>query len=326
VVTASPTFAPTASGSPSPYVTFTPSPGGDLDNDGVVNSEDNCPYIPNGPAQENVPGVGNQTDSDGDAVPGLGTQPGGDACDQDDDNDDWPDYYDLICRIRPEDHDDFEDNDGCPDADNDSDGVCDEGQTAVYCTGSDAGRVAFYAAGHGHSADVIDCRNLPEDRDAFHDGDGCPEPDNDNDGFPDLDDRCDGNDNLAGEDGVLGSGEDDDHDGILDPGEDTIIVDGRLTSDDSAQTGEDFDGVLDIDGCFDAIWGDVDCGGSVNSIDALRILRLSVGLPGNAPAGCASSADVNCDGITNAIDALKLLLFASGFRETAAAGCLTIGR
>jgi hypothetical protein len=45
----------------------------DTDADGVADSIDNCPTVPNGPAQAGVAGVGNQTDTDGDGV--------GDACD-----------------------------------------------------------------------------------------------------------------------------------------------------------------------------------------------------------------------------------------------------
>lgn len=54
-----------------PYV-FNPLQEDD-DHDDVGNVCDNCRYIPNGKAQENIAGVGNQLDSDGDGV--------GDACD-----------------------------------------------------------------------------------------------------------------------------------------------------------------------------------------------------------------------------------------------------
>jgi hypothetical protein len=38
----------------------------------------------------------------------------------------------------------------------------------------------------------------------------------------------------------------------------------------------------------DAIKGDMDCNGSVNSVDALRILRFVAGLDPNLPGGCQS--------------------------------------
>jgi outer membrane protein OmpA-like peptidoglycan-associated protein len=39
--------------------------------------------------------------------------------------------------------------------------------------------------------DALDqCPNDPEDKDAFADEDGCPDPDNDKDGIPDLSDKC----------------------------------------------------------------------------------------------------------------------------------------
>ena len=77
-------------------------------------------------------------DSDGDGV--------ADPLDTDDDNDGFLDAIDP-CRTQPEDYDGFQDTDGCPDPDNDSDGVCDAGQTSVSCTGSDTGKTASTAAG-----------------------------------------------------------------------------------------------------------------------------------------------------------------------------------
>ncbi len=44
--------------------------------------------------------------------------------------------------------------------------------------------------GDGVKDDVDQCPDTPEDRDGFHDEDGCPDPDNDEDGFLDKDDRC----------------------------------------------------------------------------------------------------------------------------------------
>ncbi len=51
----------------------------DADGDGVMDGDDNCPTVPNGPSQVGIPGVGNQDDTDFDGD--------GDACDTDDDGD-----------------------------------------------------------------------------------------------------------------------------------------------------------------------------------------------------------------------------------------------
>jgi hypothetical protein len=190
--------------------------------------------------------------------------------DGDDDNDTLLDGDDL-CDLVAEDYDGFEDSDGCPEPDNDSDGICDPGQAASGCSGSDTGQMAWYAAGHNHAAPIFDCRNVSEDFDSFKDGDGCPEPDNDNDGFPDGQDTCPGTDNHAGPDGVLGSGEDQNHNGILNPGEDTIVVDGVLTVDDSVLTFEDYDNVLNTDGCHDSPGDDRDGDGYTDEVEALHL-------------------------------------------------------
>jgi outer membrane protein OmpA-like peptidoglycan-associated protein len=86
-----------------------------------------------------------------------------DGCpDLDNDKDSIPDVDDK-CPMDPEDRDDFEDEDGCPDVDNDKDGLL----------------------------DVDDrCPTRPEDEDGFEDMDGCPELDNDQDGYLDPDDDC----------------------------------------------------------------------------------------------------------------------------------------
>ncbi|GDX82955.1 hypothetical protein LBMAG42_47660 [Deltaproteobacteria bacterium] len=91
------------------------------------------------------------------------------------------------CKNDPEDLDNFQDEDGCPELDNDADG----------------------------REDSIDkCPNDPEDDDGFMDNDGCPEPDNDKDGVLDADDQCP---NEAGSPDLAGCpNRDSDGDGIGD--------------------------------------------------------------------------------------------------------------
>ena len=66
------------------------------------------------------------------------------------------------CANEPEDRDGWQDDDGCPDLDNDGDGVADTGDQCPE----------------------------PEDKDGFADDDGCPELDNDMDGVVDATDKC----------------------------------------------------------------------------------------------------------------------------------------
>jgi outer membrane protein OmpA-like peptidoglycan-associated protein len=65
--------------------------------------------------------------------------------------------------LEAEDIDGYLDDDGCPDVDNDADGIAD-------------------------AADK--CPSQPEDLDGFEDQDGCPDPDNDGDTVADTDDLC----------------------------------------------------------------------------------------------------------------------------------------
>ena len=63
----------------------------------------------------------------------------------------------------PEDKDNFQDSDGCPDSDNDGDAILDVNDK---------------------------CPNSAEDLDGFEDEDGCPDIDNDGDGIVDAHDKC----------------------------------------------------------------------------------------------------------------------------------------
>lgn len=67
------------------------------------------------------------------------------------------------CRDEPEDHDYFDDKDGCIDPDDDNDGI----------------------------PDTLDaCKDAAEDKDGFEDENGCPDQNNDRDPFPDTMDQC----------------------------------------------------------------------------------------------------------------------------------------
>ncbi len=261
-------------------------------------------------------------DSDGDGV--------ADPRDSDDDNDSVPDSSEWPgCRALAEDYDGFQDGDGCPDPDNDLDGVCDAGQTSVSCTGSDSGQSAFYPPGHSHGASTIDCRNIPEDYDAFYDSDGCPEPDNDNDGLPDVTDSCPGSDSHLGPDLALGVGADQNHNGKQD-GAEVWPAPGSPGNDDSVQTFEDYDGILDTDGCHDSPGDDFDgdsfgiksAGLPVFHDDREAFLGTDPGRPCAAtptaddePAPDAWAADFNDD---QTVDIRDAAAFRGVFRNPAA--------
>jgi outer membrane protein OmpA-like peptidoglycan-associated protein len=86
-----------------------------------------------------------------------------------------------------------------------------------------------------------ECPDEPEDRDAFEDGDGCPDPDNDADGFLDADDECprEAEDEDGFEDGDGCPDLDHDGDGIPD------------ADDECPREAEVHNGFEDDDGCPD---------------------------------------------------------------------------
>ncbi len=100
------------------------------------------------------------------------------------------------CPLEPEDHDGFEDEDGCPDPDNDNDGIPD----AVDRCPDEAEDHDGFADEDGcldadnDGDDLLDeddqCPLETEDKDGFQDEDGCLDRDNDEDGLPDTDDKC----------------------------------------------------------------------------------------------------------------------------------------
>ncbi len=108
---------------------------------------------------------------------------------------------------------------------------------------------------HDGIADRADkCPNKPEDKDAFQDDDGCPDPDNDRDGIPDTTDKCpnkpEDKDAFQDDDGCPDP--DNDRDGFCDPNE-TIQAKAAAYScqgkDACPNEAETFNGVKDDDGC-----------------------------------------------------------------------------
>ncbi len=96
--------------------------------------------------------------------------------------------------------------------------------------------------GDGIRDDMDKCPDDPEDKDAFQDADGCPEPDNDADGFTDAVDKCpmepEDKDGFQDEDGCPDL--DNDADGIAD------------ARDQCMNEAETLNGFKDDDGCPDA--------------------------------------------------------------------------
>ncbi|MFH0922318.1 MAG: OmpA family protein [Fibrobacterota bacterium] len=98
------------------------------------------------------------------------------------------------CPEDPEDLDGFQENDGCPDADNDYDGLSDIKEKdnkyrdmAEDVDGfQDNDGVPDFDNDSDNIPDSVDlCPGTPEDRDGFEELDGCPDLDNDADGVPD---------------------------------------------------------------------------------------------------------------------------------------------
>ncbi len=90
-----------------------------------------------------------------------------------------------------------------------------------------------------------------------------------------------------------------------------------------------------------SVWGDVDCNGSVTSVDALMVLRHLVDLPVSQEPGCPEIGgalaaalevvadgvfgDVDCDAAVNAVDALKILRYVVSLPVSQPQGCSPIG-
>ena len=128
------------------------------------------------------------------------------------------------CASLPEDFDENEDENGCPEPDNDHDLVPDLDDAcpneAAESDADDDGCTdpVLDTDGDGVTDDGDACAAEPEDRDGFEDADGCPDRDDDGDGVPVPADACpaapEDRDTFEDEDGCPDL--DDDRDGIPD--------------------------------------------------------------------------------------------------------------
>jgi OmpA-OmpF porin, OOP family len=154
------------------------------------------------------------------------------------------------CPDDPEDRDDFEDLDGCPDPDNDRDQILDVEDGCPLIPEDRDGDADEDGCPEGEQGDrdgdtILDvndqCPDDPEDRDGFQDTEGCPDPDNDNDTIKDIDDLCPNEpEDIDGFNDVEGCPDvDNDQDRILD------------VDDDCPNEPETYNGTEDDDGCPD---------------------------------------------------------------------------
>jgi OOP family OmpA-OmpF porin len=112
----------------------------------------------------------------------------GPARDQDDDQ--VPDPRDA-CPNEREDHDGFEDDDGCLDVDVDADGIADAADQCPRVAGQGRNGCPTDDVDEDGIPDVRDlCPRDAEDRDQDRDEDGCPDRDSDADGLTDDRDAC----------------------------------------------------------------------------------------------------------------------------------------
>ncbi len=154
------------------------------------------------------------------------------------------------CPDDPEDYDDFEDQDGCPEPDNDRDRIPDVDDkcpnTPEDRDGIDDEDGCPETDGADRDGDrIVDeldkCPDDPEDYDEFDDEDGCPDLDNDQDSILDVDDLC--------PDDPEDYDEWDDADGCPDPDNDRDrILD---VDDDCPNEPENYNRFEDDDGCPD---------------------------------------------------------------------------
>ncbi|MCP4599967.1 MAG: OmpA family protein [Proteobacteria bacterium] len=149
------------------------------------------------------------------------------------------------CPGSAEDKDGYEDEDGCPDADNDGDEILDTDDKCPDQAGvpDENGCPDTDNDDDGILNEADKCPDEAEDKDSFEDEDGCPDIDNDQDGVLDADDKClsepEDKDGFEDEDGCPDT--DNDGDGVLDE------------KDECPNEPETKDGKDDEDGCPDFV-------------------------------------------------------------------------
>jgi OOP family OmpA-OmpF porin len=237
------------------------------------------------------------------------------------DNDHIVDGADA-CPSLPEDFDQHEDEDGCPEPDNDGDLVPDlddacPNEAADF--GSDANDdgcndPVVDSDGDGMLDDVDACPTEAEDADGHHDDDGCPDIDDDGDRIGDTADACpnvaedadgiddtdgcpdldDDHDSVPEPDDVCPlSPEDadghDDADGCPDPDDDRDGV--PDASDTCPDTAETLNGVTDDDGCPDRGRSRLRTSGTIGTNDYVITGTLHFARDGSIPASETATLD-----------------------------------
>lgn len=163
------------------------------------------------------------------------------------------------CPDEPEDKDEFEDENGCPDPDNDADTVLDTDDQCPNEPGDpeNDGCPVLDRDGDGIADDADECPDVPEDLDGNEDEDGCPEEENvdsDGDGLLDQEDECpqepEDTDGFEDEDGCPDP--DNDQDTVLDRVDACPMQPGSPANTGCPVTDRDGDGVTDdVDNCPD---------------------------------------------------------------------------